>query len=55
MRILVFFDAVDKLDEKISKSINYRLIADVPVGAYLSGGVDSSIICSYAREKNSNL
>ena len=50
-----FFDAVDKLDEKISKSINYRLIADVPVGAYLSGGVDSSIICSYAREKNSNL
>lgn len=33
-----------QLDEELTKSINYRLIADVPLGTYLSGGVDSSLI-----------
>ncbi len=32
------------LDNELAKSINYRLIADVPLGTYLSGGVDSSLI-----------
>ena len=30
--------------EKLDKSVKQRLVADVPVGAFLSGGVDSSII-----------
>lgn len=32
------------LDEELNKAIKYRLIADVPLGTYLSGGVDSSLI-----------
>ncbi|MFD1161318.1 MULTISPECIES: asparagine synthase (glutamine-hydrolyzing) [Hwangdonia] len=32
------------LDEELNKAIKYRLIADVPLGTYLSGGVDSSVI-----------
>ncbi|WP_334055960.1 asparagine synthase (glutamine-hydrolyzing) [Polaribacter sp. P097] len=31
-------------DQELNKAVNYRLISDVPLGTYLSGGVDSSII-----------
>jgi len=32
------------LDDELNKAIKYRLIADVPLGTYLSGGLDSSLI-----------
>ena len=35
---------VADFDQELNKAINYRLISDVPLGTYLSGGVDSSII-----------
>src|SRR5438067_1019538 len=37
-------DARDGLREKLSDAVRQRLIADVPIGMFLSGGVDSSII-----------
>ena len=36
--------AVDAVDEAITTAVDSALVADVPVGAYLSGGVDSSLI-----------
>lgn len=36
--------AVDRVAEALQQSIARNLVADVPVGAYLSGGLDSSLI-----------
>ena len=41
---------LENLQHLLIKSINYRLIADVPVGFYLSGGLDSSIVVSLAKK-----
>ncbi len=35
-------EQVDQLEELLLRSLSRRLVADVPVGAFLSGGVDSS-------------
>ena len=34
----------DALEEKIKETIKYHLVSDVPVGAFLSGGLDSSLV-----------
>jgi asparagine synthase (glutamine-hydrolysing) len=39
---------VDEFERLLLKAIDMRLRADVPVGAYLSGGVDSSMIVAMA-------
>ena len=38
----------NEFEDKLIKAIKDRMVADVPVGAYLSGGVDSSIISAVA-------
>jgi asparagine synthase (glutamine-hydrolysing) len=40
--------ALEQLDELMRTSVRLRMRADVPVGGYLSGGLDSSITCALA-------
>lgn len=39
-------EAADSLETMLMKSVNQQMIADVPIGAFLSGGIDSSLIVS---------
>ena len=37
-------DFGDEMDKKINNAVNKRLVADVPIGLFLSGGVDSATV-----------
>ena len=40
----------DQLREALLDSVKYHLIADVPVGIFLSSGIDSTTLAALARE-----
>ena len=44
-------EAIDHLEAVLLDSVEHHLIADVPVNAFLSGGLDSSLIVAMARKR----
>jgi len=43
-------EAVDKLERVLSEAVSCRLISDVPLGALLSGGIDSSLVAALMQK-----
>lgn len=48
-----FKEAKEELDKKLNIAVRDRLISDVPLGIFLSGGIDSSAIAYYAQKNSS--
>ncbi len=52
---LNYTEAKNQLKEQIDSAVKHRLVSDVPLGAFLSGGIDSSVIVATASKYVENL
>lgn len=48
-------EVIETVEQLLKDSIKNRLVADVPVGLFLSGGVDSSLVAALTAKQKSNL
>ena len=49
---ITFDEATSELEALLADSTQRRLVSDVPVGMFLSGGVDSSMLASYVSQSH---
>lgn len=48
-------DAIQETASRLRLAVHRQLVSDVPVGAFLSGGLDSSSVVAFAREKSPSI
>lgn len=51
---LTYAEAVDELEQVLRKAFMYRMVADVPVGVFLSGGYDSAAVAAIIQDQVSS-
>lgn len=49
-KVIEYGLAKEELKRLLKEAVAKRMVADVPVGAFLSGGFDSSLVCALAQE-----
>ena len=46
-------DALNLLEDKLAAAVKGQMLSDVPLGALLSGGIDSSLVCALMQAQSS--
>src|SRR5439155_6703530 len=53
--LLSIDEACERLDALLARSVRQRMVADVPVGLFLSGGLDSSTLGYFMAAQSDNV